>query len=90
MKARKKPVLVDAWQLPSVDKNEFIDNLPDDIYKRVTYFSINGSLYYLIDSIEGVMRANAGDYLIYGGHDDVWVIRQYIFEKTYETVEVKE
>ena len=87
MKAKKKPVLVDVWQLPATFKQDFINNLPAEVKSKVTY---NGPFSYLINSLEGPMNASIDDYLVYGGNHDVWVVKKYIFEKTYEIVEVEE
>lgn len=42
--------------------------------------------WYVVHSLEGNMKAYPGDYLVYGGNDDVWAIKKDIFEKTYEIV----
>lgn len=87
MKSKKKQVSVDVWQLPFVDKQDFINSLPEEIKNRVTY---NGPLSYTIDSLEGPMNAEVYDYLVYGMNNDVWVVKKDIFETTYEIVEVEE
>ena len=83
MKARKKPVLVDVWELPKTYKQEFIKTLPKKIRGDVAAIAPRT---YQISSLEGLMTAHAGDYLVYGGNNDVWAVKKEIFEKTYEIV----
>jgi hypothetical protein len=39
-----------------------------------------------VESIEGVMQAKAGDYLVVGFHGEMWPIKKEIFEDTYEFI----
>lgn len=41
----------------------------------------------LIDTLEGQMRANLGDYVIKGVEGEYYPCRQDIFEKTYDKVD---
>lgn len=43
--------------------------------------------WYVIRTLEGDMKADPGDYLVYGGHDDIWAIKKDIFDQTYEVLE---
>jgi hypothetical protein len=38
----------------------------------------------VIHTLEGDMKYEAGDYIVYGDHDDCWPVRRDIFEATYE------
>ena len=58
--------------------NEF-DNYRMSTEEPITYW-------YTINTLEGSMKAYPGDYLVYGGNDDIWAIKKDIFEKTYEIV----
>jgi hypothetical protein len=37
-----------------------------------------------VETLEGVMRGNAGDWLMVGFEGEMWPIKKEIFEKTYE------
>lgn len=39
-----------------------------------------------VESIEGLMQAKAGDYLVVGFHGEMWPIKKEIFEDTYEFI----
>lgn len=89
-KYRKKPVEVEAFQF-------YIDNIPDWFMDKVTtneitlhYCNYRGypieDAYCLINTLEGVMRANGGDYIINGINGEIYPCKQDIFEKTYEEV----
>ena len=39
-----------------------------------------------IETLEGTMHANAGDWIITGVHGEQYPCKPYIFEKTYEPV----
>jgi hypothetical protein len=42
---------------------------------------------FLVETLEGVLRGHAGDYLIVGVRGERYPIRKDIFEETYESVE---
>lgn len=77
MKFRKKPVVVEARQVPSggdvtdvarwCDASVFSDHL-------------------LIETKEGTMRANPGDWIICGVQGEFYPCKPDIFEETYEEV----
>ncbi|WP_419154286.1 hypothetical protein [Weissella viridescens] len=93
MKAIKKPVPVEVWQIPDNVDEAWTYKLPDDIFYKVgvsTVYSTgasNGSKIVSVESLEGEMTAHPGDYIVQGSHDDVWVVQKDIFEDTYEVVE---
>ena len=81
-KYRKKPVEVEAVRY-------MIDNtLPDWFMDRVTNNTIithkDGTCD--INTLEGIMKSNKGDYIILGVNGEVYPIKTDIFEKTYEEV----
>lgn len=39
-----------------------------------------------VETIEGVMQGKAGDWLMLGNDEDMWVIDDAIFRKTYDIV----
>lgn len=40
-----------------------------------------------VDTLEGTMTGQPGDYLVVGNHDDQWIVKKHIFEATYEKLE---
>jgi hypothetical protein len=77
-KYRKKPVEVEAWQ--NSDDNgcpEWLDNV--DVGRD------HGGVI-LISTLEGVMRAEAGDWIIRGIKGECYPCKPDIFEATYEAV----
>lgn len=78
-KYRKKPVVIEAEQfLNSADIHEFCK---DKVREPV------GKNYLEIETLEGIMRANEGDYIIKGVNGEFYPCKPDIFEKTYELVE---
>lgn len=82
-KYRKKPVEIEAMQFTAVDK--------DRVYNWVTgarSASWEGYKPVLkIQTLEGVMVARLGDYVIKGVNGEFYPCKPDIFEKTYEKVE---
>lgn len=80
MKYRKKPVVIEAWQNDSSIPPDWIINacgggeLPPG----------RGSLF--ISTLEGVMEARPGDWLIRGVKGEVYPCKPDIFAATYEPV----
>lgn len=95
MKYRKKPVVVDAFQLKmgmgsedwfwdAVDRNEIM------IYEYKDLYDPFPKAYCEIHTLEGTMRANDGDYIIRGVNGEIYPCKPDIFEKTYEPVGIYE
>lgn len=81
-KFRKKPVVIDAVQLVAEQDNEILlfltqFNCP---------FEMVGDHEIDIHTLEGTMRASAGDYLIRGVQGEFYPCKPDIFEATYEEV----
>ena len=83
MKYRKKPVIIEAVRF-MID-----DSLPDWFMDRVTsnIIIIHEDGTCNINTLEGVMKADKGDYIILGVQGEVYPCKPDIFEKTYEKVE---
>lgn len=81
-KYRKKPVVIDAIQF--TDSSDVISAISDfagsDI--RVDY-SVNPPVL-KVDTLEGTMVANVGDFIIRGVNGEFYPCKPDIFEKTYE------
>lgn len=89
MKYRKKPVEIEAFRLG-------IDYMPDWFMDRVTTNDIilrsdeaRGIAAAEINTLEGVMRADYGDFIIKGVKGEIYPCKPDIFAATYEPVPVR-
>lgn len=81
----KKPVVIEAMVFEDTvdclaELSDFIDN--QDV--RINYFEPEPKL--LIETLEGTMSANEGDYIIKGISGEFYPCKPDIFHKTYEEV----
>lgn len=86
MKYRKKPVIIEAIQFENnsdriIEIHEFMGG--DTI--RVNYEDKDNP-YLKIETLEGIMKASVGDYIIKGVNGEFYPCKPDIFEKTYERV----
>jgi hypothetical protein len=86
-KYRKKPVVIEAIQFNDDVKviqclSKFIDN--QDL---VIDYSNKDNPKIKIDTLEGIMEASVGDYIIKGVNGEFYPCKPDIFEKTYEKVD---
>ena len=87
MKYRKKPVVIEAIQF--FDDAESISLLSSFITGQnvvVDYKDIKNPVL-KIETLEGTMFANIGDYIIKGVDGEFYPCKPNIFEETYELVE---
>lgn len=83
MKFRKKPVVIEAFKLG-------VDSIPDWFMDKVTSDDIrlHGGHRTLenadIKTLEGVMRADFGDFVIQGVKGEIYPCKSDIFAATYE------
>jgi hypothetical protein len=86
---RKKPIVIEAfrlgdewpdWWADKVTANEVTTHNIDNCWR-------GGPDYALIKTLEGVMRAEKGDYIIHGVKGEVYPCKPDIFAATYELVE---
>ena len=93
MKYRKKPVVIEACQL---NKRELQGN--KWFWDAVSNYTIithdfdrfyDGLAWCEIRTLEGTVKAFAGDYIIKDINGEIYPCKRYIFEKTYEPVEEK-
>ncbi|HGM1476981.1 hypothetical protein QQO69_18035 [Clostridioides difficile] len=87
-KFKKKPVEVEAFRLGyDIEPEWFIGN------SRVCNFMeekcINGHVSCDLETLEGTMRANKGDYIIQGVKGEIYPCKADIFEMTYQKVEYR-
>lgn len=86
MKFRKKSVVVEAYRLPAAG-----EDVPDSFYDwcdkfGFTAFESDRDEGMLIHTLEGVMRADPGDWIIKGVAGEFYPIKDEIFMDTYEAV----
>ena len=82
MKARKKPVEVEVM--------EYTDETKDQVYNFVRCTTSpdweDGEPVLKIQTLEGVMTARLGDYIIKGVNGEFYPCKPDIFEKTYDII----
>lgn len=81
-KYRKRPVEVEAIQFDGWNWREVYHFMSDEPLMFTQDF--RKEEYILIDTLEGVMRAKVGDYIIKGVHGEFYPCKPDIFEMTYE------
>lgn len=82
MKYRKKPVIIEAVKYDGENKveiQEFMD----------MYLDFNDKKQLKINTLEGIILASVGDYIIRGVNGEYYPCKPDIFNKTYELVEDK-
>jgi len=80
-KYRKKPVVVDAWQLPMWDADTRVfDGDPHIIFKREGGKIVEA----IITTLEGTMTASVGDWIIRGVKGELYPCKPDIFAATYD------
>ncbi|MBC9701111.1 MAG: hypothetical protein H9W83_00760 [Leuconostoc sp.] len=81
---QKRPVVIEAWK--SYDFN-LDDKLPlwviDAFNTRNVGETGKDGFDYYVNTLEGKMYFNNGDYLIKGVHDEIYSCKPDIFEETY-------
>lgn len=83
-KYRKKPVVIDAWQFTEETKDQVFNNVTCNRYPD---FTPDGKPALRIQTLEGEMTANLGDWVIRGVAGEFYPCRDEIFRATYEAVE---
>lgn len=78
-KYRKKPVVIEAIQWTGDNFTEVSNFLPK------SGWTFDEGIY--IETLEGIMCADKGDYIICGVNGEYYPCKPDIFEKTYEKVE---
>lgn len=89
MKYRKKPVVIEAFKWTGgPDQEEDPDWIIDAIKQGSVWFSQVGSpdVKCYIETLEGVMEASVGDYIIRGIKGELYPCKPDIFEASYEPV----
>lgn len=81
MKFRKKPVVIEAIIWLGTNESETKDFMNMELATEY-----NGDIL-VIETLEGTMRANKGDYIIKGVNGEFYPCKPNIFKKTYDVVE---
>lgn len=86
-KYRKKPVEVEVW-LFNRENLEIAESWVRKYSDKMTLFSQYGGekIWIEIKTLEGVMKASEGDYIIKGINGELYPCKPDIFIKTYEEV----
>ena len=80
-KFRKKPVIIEAVQWTGENREEMEQFIPNTIIVRKNKEGELG-----IGTLDGVMTASKGDFIIKGVHGEYYPCKPDIFEQTYEPV----
>ena len=88
----KKPIAVEAVKWKGFNNHEIEDFAGDSVKIEVIREGdadngIPPSVDCSIETLEGVMKANVGDYIIKGVNGEFYPCKQDIFEKTYDKVD---
>lgn len=88
MKYRKKPVVIDACQFETnnEDHDKNMNNLVHWMGQNGQTSHHDGTDIY-IETLEGIMRAEVGDFIIKGIQGEFYPCKPDIFAATYEKVE---
>lgn len=91
MQFRKKPVVIEAIQLPRVlDADGLAEQGRNNAWLQThcpEFFIANMDGAVIIKTLEGLMRAEPGDYIIRGVAGECYPCKPDIFADTYERVE---
>jgi len=86
-KYRKKPIEIEAWHFTR--KNiDYVRTLCESSNRKINFVSQYGGdvIYLEIETLEGVMRADEGDFIIKGVKGEYYPCKPDVFEMTYEKV----
>lgn len=82
MKYRKKPVVIEAFQIGIDQVPEWFKKRKDIIEDKLEHCTI-----YTIKTLEGEMSCSTGEWVIKGVKGELYTCKPDIFEMTYEKVE---
>lgn len=85
-KYRKKPVVIEAVLFDGQQFGEYANFIPSEMCEFALY-SMNNTPVLRISTLEGTMRADAGDWIIKGVKGEFYPCKPDIFEVTYEPAE---
>ena len=90
MKCRKKPIVIEAYQLTKEEYESFLNNrtfisAPDWLAESENIKISRRKI--CIKTMEGPMIAGVGDYIMRGVEGELYPCNERVFKKTYEVVE---
>ena len=85
-KFRKKPVVIDAFQWTGAEDLTEDPEWIIEAIKTGTVIITKDVLQLQIHTLEGIMTANLGDFIIRGIQGEIYPCKPDIFEQTYEPV----
>ena len=91
-KFRKKPIVIEAMLFNGLNTEEildwlephFADSSAEDIGGSVIDPDVSELSYFTIETLEGTMRADPGDWIIRGVKGEFYPCKPDIFAETYE------
>lgn len=86
MKFRKKPVVIEAMQLPPIDVDP-TDDLIDFLHSADREWESGRDGTIIIHTLEGEMTGNPGDWIIKGVQGEIYPCKPDIFKATYDLVD---
>jgi len=87
MEYRKKPVIIEAIQFD--DSTECFESLQEELGLDpvIVNYKDKDNPFLTIETLEGEMKAQIGDYIIKGVNGELYPCKPDIFLKTYEKVD---
>ena len=79
-KFRKKPIVIEAFEITE----KILKDTP--LYSPVVEKAFNQGNYVLIDTLEGQMRGELGDWIIKGIKGEVYPCKPDIFKESYDEI----
>lgn len=83
---RKKPVVIQAMQWDGTENGAVKIALLDGINSKLDYNKTEGFCGLYIETLEGMMKVSARDFVIKGVNGEFYPCKEDIFIKTYEAV----
>ena len=83
MRVRKKPVVIEAMHLTDANWRAIYDWIGEDAGE---WCWDKDEKFIVIETLEGNMKANEGDWIIKGIEGEFYPCKPAIFEKTYEVI----
>ena len=90
MKYRKIPVTIEAIQWNGENIKEVKEFAGGNALFHYQYTAITPdqpNINLVLNTLEGQMQASKGDWIIKGTDNEIYCVKPWIFEKTYEVVE---
>ena len=85
-KYRKKPVVIEAIQFDGINHNEIREFMGLELSIQTMSGELSVKSTFDIKTLEGVMQAQKGDYIIKGVQGEFYPCKPDIFIETYEKV----